>query len=88
MATLAVSANKVGGRIRNNEIDCYCGGKAYLSYINEIGRHHENPVTVKKVPVYRCTNCSEEILLGSDATQLASKIKEAAEKNKKVIDFE
>ena len=53
MATLTVSASKVGGSIRPAEKLCECGERAPLGYFNKVGRFGETFVTVKNVPVYK-----------------------------------
>ncbi|MEC2109989.1 YgiT-type zinc finger protein [Bacillus sp. PK3-037] len=88
MATLTVSASKVGGSIRPAKMLCECGEKASLSYFNKIGRFGDSFVTVKNVPVYKCSECDEEIVRGADSLKFFEKTKEAVKKGLTEIEFE
>lgn len=68
-------------------LKCICGTQYEMILKNKDGRFFDTMVQVRNVPLLKCSNCDEEIMLGHVSRIYASKIKEAFKSNLEVIDY-
>ncbi|UNY39904.1 hypothetical protein KLEB273_gp161 [Bacillus phage vB_BauM_KLEB27-3] len=66
---------------------CICGIQYEMVLKDQDGRIFDTIVQVKNVPLLKCPNCDDEIMLGHVSRMYASKIKEAFKNDLGVIDY-